>query len=50
MVYPDTGGPSDRSTVLPYGNLIAVDIHTGAAVRVPNHAACARELPLLLIP
>jgi hypothetical protein len=50
MVYPDTGGPADRSTVLPYGNLIAVDIQTGAAVRVPNHAACSRELPLLLIP
>jgi hypothetical protein len=50
MAYPDTGGPADRSTVLPYGNLIAVDIHTGAAVRVPNQRACSRALPLLLIP
>jgi len=50
MAYPDTGGPPDRSTMLPYGNLIAVDIQTGRAVRMPNQAACSRELPLLLIP
>jgi hypothetical protein len=50
MAYPDTGGPPDRSTVLPYGNLIAVDVRTGAAVRLPDRAACSRELPLLLIP
>ena len=50
MVYPDTGGPADRSTVLPYGHLIAVDVHTGAAVHVPNQAACSRKLPSLLIP
>ena len=50
MAYPDTSGPPDRSTVLPYGNLIAVDIQTGRAVRMPNQAACSRELPLLLIP